>query len=205
MIFLKNKKGFLPYNLEVTSVIVGGLLGDFYAEKRANLTRFSIHASNRNVEYISFLHTFFSERGYCTRKKPPLCVQIGKDNKVYHSIKFRTFSFSSLNFLHDAFYNEKKEKIVPANIYQLLTKQAFAFWFMDGGGKYGSGLKLSTDRFTIQGVILLQKAILYNFKISAKIQHHKKSYVLYFCKNDKENVFNVVKDFIVDSMVYNFK
>lgn len=201
----QSKKRFGPHNLEVISVIVAGLLGDHHAEKRGNATRFTINVSNRSVEHVRFLYTFLSERGYCTRKKPKLSVQIGKDNKKVHSIKFRTFSFSSFNFLHDAFYNKKKDKIVPVKIHQLLTKQAFAFWFIDGSDKLGSGVKLSTGRFTLQGVTLLQKAIRDNFNITAKIRYYKGSYLLYFLKSDKQNVFNVVKDFAVDSMLYKFK
>ena len=181
-----------PHNIDVISVLVGGLLGDCHAEKRNNSTRFTIHASSRNVEYIYSLHKFFYKNGYCSPEKPGTQKQIGKNNKVYFSIKFRTFSFTSLNFLHDIFYNENKEKIVPSEIHKLLNRQAFAIWFMDDGGRSGSGLKLSTDSFTYNDVVYLQKAIHQNFKIVPTIQNHKQTHVLYFKKENKQDVFNIV-------------
>lgn len=194
-----------PHNLDLISVLVGGLLGDCDAEKRNNSTRFVIHASSRNAEYIYSLHKFFYKNGYCSPEKPATKKQIGKNNKIYFSIKFKTFSFTSLNYLHDMFYNSRKEKIVPAEIHKLLNKQAFSIWFMDNGGKSGSGLKLATDCFTYTDVVKLQLAIYENFKILPTIQDHKQRHVLNFKKENKEDLFDLIKDFFVDSMVYKFK
>jgi hypothetical protein len=211
----KTDKHIGVHNKTVISILVVCLLGAAHAEKRNNATRFIIHVSSRNVEYIYFLHKFFAKNGYCNLKKPKISKQIGKNNKIYFSIKFKTFSFSSFNFLHDAFYNEKKEKIVPLHIHKLLTAEAFAIWFMGNGDKSGSELKIFTDKFPLKHVICLQKAIHENFKILPTIQHHKKYkseklkqdrlYGIYFKKRDKHNVLNIVKDFLVDSMVYKFK
>lgn len=194
-----------PHNLDLVSVLTGCLLGDCHAEKRNNSTRFTINTSSRNVEYIYSLHKFFYKNGYSSLEKPATKRKIGKHNKLYYSIKFRTFSFTSLNYLHDMFYNSRKEKIVPAEIHKLLNKQAFAFWFMDDGGRSGSGLKLSTEGFAYPDVVRLQSSIHQNFKVLPTIQHHKEGYVLYFKKADKQDVFNIVKDYLVDSMAYKFK
>nr|QGX86668.1 putative site-specific DNA endonuclease [Chloroidium sp. UTEX 3077] len=194
-----------PHNLDVISVLVGGLLGYCYGEKRNNSTRFVIHASSTNVEYIYSLHKLLYKNGYCSAKKPGMRKEIGKNNKVYFSIKFRTFSFTSLNFLHDIFYNESKEKIISFEIHKLLNRQAFAIWFVAHGGISGSGLMLSTGSFAYKDVVTLQRAIHQNFKILPTIQRHKQAHVLYFKKEDKEDVFNIIKDFLVDSMLYKFK
>ncbi len=124
-IYSKQRIG--PHNKNVISMLVVCLLNDSHAEKRNNATRFIIYASSKNVKYINYLHKFFVRNGYCNPENLKLNKQIGKNNKIYFNVKFKTFSFSSLNFLHNAFYNEKKEKIVPLNIDELLDPQAFTF------------------------------------------------------------------------------
>jgi len=39
-------------------------------------------------------------------------------------------------------------KIVPINIYDLLTPRGLAFWIMDNGSRQGAGLYLSTYSFS---------------------------------------------------------
>ena len=167
-VFAKKRIG--PHNEKVISVLVGSLFGDGYAEKRNNATRFHIHISSKNAEYIFWLHTFFTEKGYCSPNKPKVKKQIRKNNTVYYFIKFRTFSFSSLNWLYDFFYTpeEKKRKIIPAHISSLLNEQALAIWFMNDGGKSGSGVKISTQRYTYSEISLLQKAIFEKFSLKMK-------------------------------------
>ena len=67
-LFSKERIG--PHNEDVISVLVGNLLGDGYGEKRKNSTRFQIHMSSRNVEYVFWSFKFFAEKGYSSRKKP---------------------------------------------------------------------------------------------------------------------------------------
>ena len=106
-----SKERFGPHNKNVISVLVGNLLGDGYGEKIKNKSRFQIHISSRNAEYVFWLHKFFASQGYSSPKKPVPKKQIGKKNTIYFSIKFKTFCFSSLNFLYDSFYSTNKKNI----------------------------------------------------------------------------------------------
>lgn len=51
---------------------------------------------------------------------------IGVKGKVYYTVKLQTYSFSSLNFLRDAFYRVDNRKVVPLFIEELLTPLALA-------------------------------------------------------------------------------
>lgn len=209
-LFSKERVG--PHNEDVISVLVGNLLGDGYGEKRKNSTRFQIHMSSRNVEYVFWSFKFFAEKGYSSPKKPVVKKQIGKKNIIYFSIKWKTFSFSSLNFLYDSFYSTNKDTIernqnikkVPTNIYSLLTQQALAIWIMDDGGKSGSGLKISTESFCYEDNLLLQKTLKIKFSIEPSIQRHKKKYLLYFKKNQIFSLYSIVKPYILPCMRYKF-
>ena len=198
---IASKQRIGPHQEQVISILVGNLLGDGYMEKRNNATRMHIHMSSRNVEYINWLHIFFNEKGYCSTDKLKLTKQIGKNNKIYFSCKFRTFSFSSLNFLYDCFYVEKKKK-VPQEIYNLLSPRALAIWVMDDGGKSGAGIKISTESFCLQDVIRLQTVIFEKYKITCTVQQHKSNYVIYFQKNQLSCLSKIVKPYMIPCMYY---
>ncbi len=198
-----------PHNKDVISVLVGNLLGDGYAEKRNNSTRFHIHMSSRNAEYLFWLHKFFAEKGYSSPTKPVVKKQIGKNNNIYFSINFKTFSFSSLNFIYDSFYNKEK-KVVPTNIYTFLTEKALAIWVMDNGvfsskkDLRGSGMKISTESFSYEENLLLQKTLSEKFSIKPTIQHHKQKYLLYFKKNILFSLSYIIKSHMLPCMYYKY-
>lgn len=209
-LFSKERVG--PHNQDLISVLVGNLLGDGYGEKRMNKTRFQIHIKSRNAEYLFWLFKFFAEKGYSSPKKPVVKKQIGKKNSIYFSIKFKTFSFSSLNFLYDSFYSKNKSTIknnqniknVPTNIYSLLTQQALAIWIMNLGGKSGSGLKIKSESFCYKAHLLLQKTLKTKFSLEVSIQRDKKKYTLYFKKNQIFSLYSIVKPYILPCMRYKF-
>ncbi|RYE15492.1 MAG: hypothetical protein EOP34_03045 [Rickettsiales bacterium] len=173
-----------PHNIDILSVITGNLLGDGYGEKRVNSTRFHIHMSSRNVEYLMFLHKFYSTRNYALSNKPKLSKMIGKHNKVYYSSKFRTYSYSSFNYLYDMFYKEKV-KIVPKNIHEYLTPLTLAIWIMDDGGCTNDGLRISTQSFTNKDITLLKDCLCKNFKFkNLKLYKQNSIYNIYFPKSE---------------------
>ena len=190
-----------PHQEQVISTLVGNLLGDGYMEKRSSATRMHIHISSRNVEYINWLHIFFSEKGYCSTEKLKLSKQIGKHNKIYFSCKFRTFSFSSFNFLHDSFYVKNRKK-VPQEIYNLLSPTALAIWIMDDGGKSGAGVTIPTDCFCLQDIIRLQTVIFEKYKITCTVKKHKSNNVIYFPKNQLSCLSKIVKPYMIPCMYY---
>ena len=120
---------------------------------------------------------------------------------------FRTFSFKSLNWLHDLFYppaqqEEKTIKRVPTLVKQLLTERALAVWIMDDGGKSGDGLKISTEGFSLQDNRVLQSALGERFLIEPTIQRHAGKHLLYFKKKDYERVSRLVRPYTLPCMYY---
>jgi len=188
-----------PHNLDIISVIVGNLLGDGWGENRAGNTRFHIHMGSPNVEYLMWLHKFYSERGYCSSQKPELKRNIGKGNKIYFSYKFRTWTYSSWNWIYEAFY-QNKIKVVPSNIDQLLTPLTLAIWIMDDGGVHPSGMIISTYNLKLNDITLLQNALKKNFDLDTSVFNNKNGLIIYFPKNQLPKLSNIVKKFMVLSM-----
>ena len=205
---LPAEKRIGPHNQDVMGVLVGNLLGDGHGEKRKNAARFHIQMSSRNAEYVFWLHTFFAERGYTSPKKPSVAKQIGKGNSVYLSIKFRTFSFRSLLNLYDAFYVEGGageggwRKRVPPNIGSLLTEKSLSIWVMESGGRSGSGMKISTEGFSLSDTLLLQGALRNRWSLEPTVQQSGGLFSLYFKKSDLQQVDTLVRPHFLPCMLY---
>lgn len=213
------------HHKDVISLLIGNLLGDGFAEKRSNATRFHFRMGSKNAEYIFGLHSFLKGKGYCSTDKPKVNKRIVRKNKVYFSIRFRTFSFSGLNYIYDSFYVEqnliaqtdkdlaklclkssaksfKSLKVVPKNIPTLLTEKAFAVWFMAEGEKNGAGLEISIKQFSSSDRLLLQRALFERFNLDCNIQRHKDKSVLYFEKKNKEKLSKIIKPHMYKCMYY---
>jgi ubiquinol-cytochrome c reductase cytochrome b subunit len=188
-----------PHNEDVLSTLVGSLLGDAWAENRSNATRFHIHTGSRNVEYLHWLHQFFAERGYCSMDKVIAKKQIGKQGKIYFSFRFRTLSYSSLNWLYDLFY-EANHKRVPETISEWLTPRALAIWIMDDGRMMRRGVKISTEGFALQDIQRLQQALQTRYSLCPTIQRHKAQWVLYFPLSQLPRLSSIVKPLMIPCM-----
>jgi hypothetical protein len=215
---LKVQKRIGVHHKHVISVLIGNLLGDGFAEKRSNTTRFHFRMGSINAEYIFGVHSFLKEKGYCSTAKPRVKRRIVRNNNVYFSIKFRTFSFSGLNYIYDLFYVKQNvlaetssklerdksfsKKVVPKNISILLTEKAFAVWFMDEGEKSGAGFKISIEQFSYSGHLLLQRALLERFNLDCNIHKQKNKFVLYFDKNNKDKLSKIIKPHMYKCMYY---
>jgi ubiquinol-cytochrome c reductase cytochrome b subunit len=146
-----------PHNLDVISLLVGALLGDAGAERLMNGgVRFRFKQAHK--DYLLFLYHSLQSRGYCNTTLPTLKVSEGLGYYL-----FNTYSFTSLLWLYDSFYNDLKVKVIPLNIKDLLTPLALAVWIQDDGGRHGNGLRLHTHCFTRQEVELLMDALTQNF------------------------------------------
>ncbi len=132
---------------EVIDIILASLLGNGWGEKRGNAVRFHLHYSSKNVKYLGILHKFLIRNGYCGSQRVRKMKQIGRFGRVFYSIKIRTYSFQSFQFLYSAFYKEGKIKVMPKHISKLLTPRALAFWIMDDAHSNLFVKKRCSDRF----------------------------------------------------------
>lgn len=193
-----------PHDKIVLSVIIGTLLGDSYAEKRSKKgTRIRFSQCSKNVEYLIWFHQFFAERGYCNIEKPKLLKRISKKGKITYYYYVNTYTFTSLDFIYDLFY-EKKIKKIPKNIEEYLTPLALAIWIQDDGAKVSAGLKICTNSFTKEDVIYISSVIkkLYNLDNTVQSAGKENQYIIYFPKRSMENLSKLVKPYMVASMYY---
>lgn len=128
------------------------------AEKRNNGTRIHFCQEGKNKEgapspniYLLFGKTSV---GYCTPIEPEIQTRKGVGNNTRFIIRFKTFTYTSFNWIHDSFY-VNGVKIVPRIIADYLSPLALAIWIMDDGSKVGSVLKICTNSFTYDDCVFL--------------------------------------------------
>ncbi len=77
--------------------MIGSLLGDAYAEKHGNGTRFCFQQEHLNNSYLLWFHNYLSELGYCTNTIPKITTRLGRQGKLRYLSRFKTYTFSSLD------------------------------------------------------------------------------------------------------------
>uniref|UniRef100_UPI002A82F621 LAGLIDADG homing endonuclease n=1 Tax=Pappia fissilis TaxID=1040649 RepID=UPI002A82F621 len=196
-----------PHNITILSILFGSLLGDCHAEYRnkGKGTRFCFYQESSHAAYLTWLHGLLSNLGYCNTKTPEIKTRLSKNGKVRKIIRFKTWTYSSFNWIHDLWYINNV-KIVPSIIGDYLTPLALAIWIMDDGGKVGKGLKLSTNSFTYLDCTLLVKVLYVNFNIKSSIQSASvgpdNQYIIYIWKESIPLLKKIILPYVHPSMKY---
>lgn len=194
-----------PHNFDIISIIFGSLLGDAHAERRASGhgTRISFAQEASHKQYLLWLHSLISVLGYCNAVIPAIQTRLGVQGTLRYVIRFHTFTYSSFNWIYDAWYVNGIKR-VPACIAIYLTPLALAIWIMDDGGRMGYGLKLATNSFTFEDSTFLTKVLFDKYNLKASVQsagvpgqHH-----IYIWSESMPHLRELVRPYMVSSMLY---
>lgn len=163
-------------------IVVGCILGDLNVEKDKRAingnARLRFIQGTEHKEYLGELYEEFKD--YCSHE--PQIINNKPDKrtgKVYSSIKFNTYSLPCFNEYFDLFYPNGK-KIIPTNIYTLLTPLGLAYWICDDGEfkKKNRAVILNTQGFTLEEVELLISVLTDKFDLKCTINKNKNGYVI---------------------------
>lgn len=120
-----------PHNYEILCILIGSLLGDGSMERDGNGSRFVFYQKGEHIEYVLWLHQQLLKHGYCKENIPQIQSRIINDKLVYYC-RFRSFTYSSFNWIHEGFFSNNK-KVIPNWIRDYLSPIALAIWIMDDG------------------------------------------------------------------------
>lgn len=191
-----------PHNEDIISVLVGALLGDANAERLNNGgVRFTFKQSDIHKDYFFWLYYFFNSRGYCNNNIPIIMTQ-SLGNNLFNYYYFRTYSFTSLLWLYNLFYNHNKHKVIPVNIANYLTPLALAIWIQDDGYWHGYGVRLATNCFLLSEINLLVKALETKFNLKCSIHKNGESHQIYIKAESITLLRNLVLSHFDKSMYY---
>jgi hypothetical protein len=161
-----------PHDLDVTSVLVGSLLGNCAASKLVEGTRFVFRQSIDHKDYSFWLYNFYHSRGYCSNLEPRMYtrkLKKGDQVKEYYGYEFHTFTFRSFDWAYRMFY-KKGKKVVSMEIEKYLTPLALAVWLMDDGGWAKPGTRISTNSFKLEEVQFLATVLKSKFNLDCTVQ-----------------------------------
>jgi hypothetical protein len=98
--------------------------------------------------------------------------------KVFYDVSFQTRQLECLNELHGLFYLHDSvtlqyKKVITDRLYDYFTYATLAHWIQGDGSKFGKGIVLSTQSFTLQENVTLMNILMIKFDISSSLQRDK--------------------------------
>lgn len=207
-----------PHNKEVLSIIICGMLGDWWADKIKGQTspsvRFSIEQGINNTAYIHSLTLYFYKLGYCSNITPHLVKKSDKDSARELEDRFNyrltLYTFTSLLWIYDSFYknvNGKKTKIIPNWIGEYITPIGLAHWIMqDASRQEKQGINIATNSFTFKECTFLCDILKdkYNLKCTVVKTGFPDQWKISIWKESMTDLVAIVKPYIIDEMKYKF-
>lgn len=199
----KKKRTLIKIPLEVGDALIGILLGDGHIQKRSlkgNSRLMFIQTVPKHQQY--FNHVFNMFREYCISGFKPSVRKSFTGDVVYQSMTFATMQLNCFNYYREIFYVNGL-KIVPTNIYELLTPRGLAHWIMDDGSRHGQGLHLSVYAFTTTDIDRLVFTLQDKFNLKCSIHLNRLGQPrIYIFKESMDKLRNLTKQFFVQDMLY---
>ena len=182
------------------SVLVGLLLSDAGLSKQKNSKNARLGFKQSMIHFPFLWSTFTILSHYCGTLPYPDNAKI--KNKKYYGIRMDSRAYTCLTLLYDQFY-QNKVKIVPLDIYNLLTPLALAYWIMgDGLGNAWKGLYLCTDSFSNYDIVRLMNVLLIRYNIISRLVTVSGKSRIYISSTESTKISNLVLDYIHPSMQY---
>lgn len=179
--------------------MIGLIIGAGSLERRREGVRLRMEQSNRNVEYLMWLHKFWAERGYCNPVKPKIKKRVGKGGIKYTYVK-STYSLGGLNWLYEMLYKDKV-KIISNELEIYITPLSLAIWYMDEGSSGGAGIRIETKEMRIEEVEKLCRIIKRKFNIECSPKSDGKGNNFIKIGSGSE-LIKLVRPYMINSMNY---
>jgi hypothetical protein len=160
--------------------------------------RLGFKQSLANASYVLFVFNILSH--YCG-SVPRLTTGIRAGNPFY-GLEFFTRSMACITEVYSLFY-PKGIKIVPHNIYELLTPVGLAHLIMGDGSVSRHGLLICTDSYKIEDTIRLMNVLIIKYGLECTLRAHRKNqYRIYIRQDSMSLLQHIVGPHMHSSMQY---
>lgn len=182
-------------------IIIGCLLGDGRLECRSKngSARLRIHHGERQKEYLFWKYGVF--KNVVSSKPKRIIWKDRKRNINCISWYFHTLTLKELGDFHSLFYIKEK-KILPKNLYGLLTPLSLAIWTMDDGDNDKDSIRYNIQCFTRKEQELLKQLLKEKYQLHTALNKDRNSYRLRVNKASKTKLIELINPFIIPSMRY---
>jgi hypothetical protein len=168
--FTKQVRNMIELPPYQKSVIIGLILSDGwlrFSSKTNKNAHLGLKQSLAHSDYIWFVFSILSH--YCDNLPT---LRLGKKGEKSHwSLEIVTRALPCFTELHSIFYVDGV-KIIPHNIYDILTPVALAHLIMGDGSARSHGLVLCTDSFTIPEIVKLMNVLLIKYQLDCIFRFH---------------------------------
>lgn len=187
-------------------VILGSLLGDARLECRsigkrhAVTARLRVHQGDIQKDYVFWKYKILKN----LVSEGPRRTKTWHDpvrNKDHYSWYFHTKSSEELGLLHKCFY-EHGVKIIPPDIFEVITPRAMAVWFMDDGSNTNESFTLNTHCFSNEEQWRVVNFLKNQNGIAATIIKDRTKNKIRIGRYEFEKFTKIVKPYIIPSMIY---
>lgn len=188
-------------------VLVGLLLSDAWILHNRSIT------ANYSISFKQGFPVHFEYLWHVYSILSPVLLAVpyftgGYRNKTWTmALGFSTMRLPAITKLSKQFLDSDFKKIIPLDIYYLLTPEALAFWIMGDGEQHTSGLNLCTDSYTIQEVVILINVLILKYNLNCSLRKKvnpsgKICYRIYFPAAEMPKLRNIVSGHVIKSMQY---
>lgn len=186
-------------------VVVGSLLGDARLEcrsgKRGEKTaRLRIHHSEKQKDYVLWKYEILKNFVSKGPRRIMVWHDLERDHKHY-SWYFHTTSFKEFGMLHGEFY-QGNIKILPEDIFRVITPRMLAVWFMDDGSNIQESFTLNTHCFSMEEQQKIVQFFQRNYDMRATIVKDRTKYKVAIGRSEYKRFTKIIEPFIIPSMIY---
>jgi len=188
----------IPYSLY--PLLVGLIISDGWLQiNKLGNTRFFFKQSTDKLEY--FFYVFNKLSHYCSSY--PHITQTTINGHKFKGISFTTRTYPCLTELYQMFY-DKNIKIVPLDLYELLTYESLAHWIMGDGTKAHKGgrLVLHTQSFTVKEVVFIINILIYKFNLKCRIHMQINQPTIFISSKSMTKIQPYILPYFCNSMRY---
>lgn len=161
--------------------------------------RFRFKQSLAHSEYLFYVFNILSP--YCISY--PKLVQTRINHKNFLGVEVLTRALPCFTMLRDIFYRGRI-KIIPENLYDILTYEGLAHIIMGNGAFTSKGITLNL-KYSVKELILFINVLKIKFDIDCTLHKSRNQYVVYIRVHSAKSLYPKIKNFIVPSMRYKFE
>lgn len=158
----------------------------------------------QSLAHSIYLLLVFNQLSHFCSHGPSLVSSV-KLGKRHYGLQFFTRTLPCFTSLHSLFYLNGV-KIIPKNIYDLLTPVALAHLIMGDGQSSRHGLILCTNSYSIQDVVRIMNVLMVRYKLECNIREYRSNrkveYMIYIKHGSMPLLRTIVKAHIYPSMLY---
>lgn len=156
---IQARKRFGPHNWDFIQIAVGLLLSDGHAEIHGNGIRITFQQEKTNLDYFMAVLKELYKLGYVSSMKSKSHTQQHVDTetgliRVRTYYRLNTFTFASLYWLRDLFYDSSGNKIIRPELEFYLTPISLAHLISGDGSRAGYGVAIDVNCFSFDAPAL---------------------------------------------------